>query len=38
MKLFRTSDMSVMPPHLIGGALSDTFVWRLTSVCRVYRA
>jgi len=22
-----------MPPPLVGGALSDTFVWRLTSVC-----
>ena len=22
-----------MPPPVIGGALSDAFVWRLTSVC-----
>jgi len=27
----------IMPPPLIGGALSDDFVWRLY-VCRVHRA
>ena len=25
----------VKPPPLLGGALSDAFVWRLTSVCRL---